>query len=279
MSSPNRTKKQPPAPTRSRLLLFVDRTGPAELLILALTVAVGVWSWLTYVVAQPQDFTAFAWIFFGASIVGSLLQAVMFTFVRASGTFRERASLRSFSQSGSGSGVVFWGVPILFAIGLLIVTPPSTPAAAFDPSMSIYQVIFLLSGLSLAACLLGGFALFGLVVLPVMWIIAGALPERAPAPGRPAAAISRGELVTGGLLLFAVAGFGVSMYAVAPEVTGGAFGTRLRMLEQLGALVTLRGDLPASAMVVICLVAIVVLVVLNSRYASRRVRASTTAQR
>ncbi|MEO7017856.1 MAG: hypothetical protein ABI130_16750 [Leifsonia sp.] len=279
MSSPNRAKKQPPAPARSRTLRFVDRTGPPEVLIFAATVATGLWSWLANVVTQPQDFTAFAWLFFGASIVGAMLQMVMFAFVRAPGTFRERASLQSVSKAGSGSGVVFWGVPILFAVGLVLVTPPSTPATAFDPSMSIYQVIFLVAGLSLASTLLGGFVLFGLVVLPLMWIIAGALPEQEPAPGRPAAAVSRGELVTGGLLLFAVAGFGVAMYAVAPNVTGGAFGTRLRMLEQLSALLTLRGDLLASAIVVLCLAAIVVLVVLNHRYASRRTLSNTSAQR
>lgn len=281
MTSPNRTKRtaSAPTPSRSRILRFVDRIGVAELLIFAGTVGFGLWSWLAYVVAPSQDFPTFTVLFLGVSVLGGTLQVIMFAFVRASGTFRARVSLASVTESSSGSGVVFWGVPVLLAVGLLVTTPPSTSATGFDPSMSIYQVMLLMVVLSLAATI-SGFVLFGMVVLPVAWIIAGALPERASAPGRAIdSTVSRGELVTGGLLLFAVGGFSVAMYAVAPNVTGDGFGTRMRMIEQLSAFLTLRGDMFASVVVVLCVVAMVVLVILHNRYASRRVRSGTSPER
>lgn len=251
----------------------------AEVLIFAFTVGIGVWSWLAYAVAVPQDFSTFAIVFLGVSVLGATVQMVMFAFVRQQGTFRERASFQSVTRPGTGIGIVFWGVPVLFAVALPAVTPPSTPADAFDPSMSIYQVMFVMVLLSLAATVFGAGVLFGLVVLPVAWIIAGALPERAPASGRVVAGtVSRGELVTGGLLLVAGAGFGVAMFAVAPAVTGGGSGTRMRMIEQLSALVTLQGNVVASVLVVLCVVAMVVLIVLNRRFAARRIHSATNAR-
>jgi hypothetical protein len=253
---------------KSRILRFLARVGTTEIIIFGLTVGIGVWSWLSLVVQTPQDFGAFATIFLATNLVGAALQMIFYLFVRPDGSLTARLTLSTKSASHAGSSVVYWMPTLVFAVVFLVVTPPGTSGAGFDPGMSIYQVIVLMLLLGLLATLIGSLLLYCIVVIPLAMILRGTLPDATGADGqRSSSAMTRTQYVCMGLIIIVIVVLAVSMTFVAPGATSASsFG---RMGQQFVALISFQGVLGASLLVVGCVVALVVLVIISNRSAQK----------
>jgi hypothetical protein len=253
----------------SRILRFLARVGTTEIVIFGLTVGIGVWSWLSLVVRSPQDFASFATIFLATSFIGAALQMIFYLFVRPNGSLTARLTLSTKTASHSGSSVVYWAPTLIFAVVFLIVTPPGTSGAGFDPGMSIYQVIVMMLLLGLVATLIGSLLLYCIVVIPLAMILRGVLPDAADAGGqRSSSSMTRTQYVCMGLIIIVIVVLAVSMTFVAPGATSASsFG---RMGQQFVALISLQGVFGASALVLGCVVALVVLVIISNRSAKNQ---------
>lgn len=263
-----------PSGGRSKLLGFLGRIGMAEVVVFALTVALGVWSWLAYVVNGPQDFPTFTIVFLGVTLLGAATQMIFFLFVRPVASVRARLTLQSVGNARSGSSVVLWGPPVIYAVVFLLVTPPTTPAAGFDPDMGIYQVMGLVILLSLVATAVGTLALYCVIILPLVLILNGVLPAARDARGRTVpSVVSRTEYVCGGLIILLAVAFAILMQFVGGASASlgiGAQSSYGRMLQQLVAFVTFNGAPVASILAVGCLIAIAILIVISNRATARR---------
>jgi hypothetical protein len=270
---PATSPKPPTKPAKKwRPFGFLDRIGATEMIVFALTVGIGVWSWLAYVVHTPQDFPTFTVIFLGVTLLGSAVQMVFFLFVRPSGSLRARVTLESLGSSRSGTSVVFWAPTVIYGVVFLIVTPPGTSGAGFDPDMNIYQFIALIVALSLIATAFGSVLLYCFVILPLVLLLHGILPEAPDSSSQSASAMSRTEYVCLALIILSAVTFGISMAFIAPGATSASsFG---RMGQQFLALVSLQG-LPVPSIIVIgCVAALIVLGIISNRAARKRRRAS-----
>lgn len=256
--------------TRRSFLSFLDRVGTTGVVIFALTIGVGVWGWLAYVVASNQDFPAFTIVFLGANLVGAAAQMILFIVARPA--VKETGGVGGTAALGgtAGSSVVFWGPTLVFAVVFLVITPPNTSGAGFDPDMNIYQVMALVVALGLLATMLGSIVLFCLIVLPLGWVVGGIAQGKREARDREYDQISGTEYVCAGLIVFAAVGFAVSLQFVAPAASRGS--GNQRMFDQLLAFVTLQGVPVASVLAVLCVVLIVVLVIVSNRATAKRAR-------
>jgi uncharacterized membrane protein len=254
-------------------LRFLARIGTTEVLILGITVGIGVWSWLTYVVRSPQDFAAFGTLFLATNLIGAVLQMIFYLFIRPYGTLAARITLSTKGASHAGSSVVYWAPTVVFTVVFLIVTPPGTSGAGFDPDTSIYSVMAIMVLLGLLATLVGSLLLYCIVVIPLAMILRGILPT-APDPDseRTSSPMSRTQYVCMGLIIVTIVVFAVSMTLVAPGAASpSSYG---RMGQQFGTLISLRGVLAPSIIVIGCVVAVVVLGIVNNRSAAKRSRSA-----
>lgn len=264
-----RTGQADDSAPKSRILRFISRVGATETVIFAFTVGIGVWCWLTYVVRSPQDFAMFGTIFLAVNLISAALQMIFYLYVRPHGSLTIRLTLSTKSDSHAGSSVVYWAPTLIFALVFLIVTPPGTSGAGFDPGMSIYQVIVMMVLLGLLATLLGSLLLYCIVVLPLAMILRGILPDALDADEqRSTLSMSRTQYVCMGSIIVLIVMFAVSMAFVAPGATSpSSYG---RMGQQFLTFVSLRGVLGPSLIAVGCVVGIVVLGIINNRSAAKR---------
>jgi hypothetical protein len=252
-----------PTAKKSRV---IDQLGTPTLVVIAANLAVSLWAWLAYVLTAPRDFLVFVITLMVATTIAS---AVQISLVALTPVLRDaRGRLASFA-------VQFASTLLLGAV-VLAITPPGTPADDFIRGGSIYQVIGVSLLLSLVSVYLGA-AVFYLVLLPLSLLLRAISGRKARSAvgGNDSTfeQMSRAELAATGGILLATLGFGISMYFVFPDA--GQTVTRLRMLDQLGALITFRGNLTASASALFCVVVIVVLVIVNNVAVRNRRRRKT----
>lgn len=246
-----------------------------EWIVLGLTIALALWSWIAYVVGGPQDFGTWGWIFAGSLVIGSVVQMVFFVYVRPSGTLRQRLGFSTMAPV-RGGWIVLLAPAVVIGIILLIVTPPDTSVSDFSRDMSVYQVIGIVTLLSLLFTYLGAGAIFFLIVVPLGLLVAAVLPETAKDATRPSTDWTRTQLVTGGLVVFCVIGFALSITGVAASA---ASSSRGRMIDQLIAFITFTGNPVATAATWFFIAAIVVLAIVNNRSTARSHSASTDSAR
>jgi hypothetical protein len=258
---------------RHGLLGFIDRIGTPAAVIFGLTIGIGIWSWLAYVVQSPQDVNTFGFIFLGVNVLGAAAQMSYIVFFQKTGTVRERVTLEAGHSSRQGSSVIFWGPAVIFGIVFLLVTPPGTSATAIEYGWNIYQAIGLFTMLSILAAAIGSLLLYVLVVIPVALIINGLLPpekeESRSANSVPIRPISRTESLCMGLIIVAIVTFAVDMQFISPAKITTHF-SRQAMGEQFMYFVTLHGDLVATIIGVLSIVVIVVLGIINNKAVKRR---------
>lgn len=260
--------------SRARALVtFLERIGITEVVIFGLTVGISVWSWLTFVVRSPQDFPTFAGTFLIVNLVGAAVQMIFYLFVRPQGSLTARLTLSTTTVSHAGSFVVYWAPTPIYTLMFLALTPPDTSGAGFDPGTGIYQVILIMLLLGLLATLVGAALFYCLVVLPLVMILRGILPEAHDATGRPTSSISRTQYASMGLFILAIVLFAVSMTFVAPGANSpSSYG---RMGQQFETLISLSGVRWSSIVAFASLTAMVVLGVINNRAADRRMEPLT----
>lgn len=238
-----------------------------EWVILAVTIAVPVWAWLTYVVGTPQDFDAFFLVFAIATIGGATLQLIFMAYVRPRGSLRQRLAFGARGGSERGAWIPLVAPAVVIGLALLIVTPPGTPVDDFDSDMSLYQVIPLMALLALALTAIGAGVVFLLIVMPLGFLISGLLPreerERDPSTSPK---LTRSQLVLAALFLFSAVGFAVSMASVTE---GTSQSSRGRMGEDLVAFVTGAGNPIATISTWLFIVAIVAIVIVSNRVEAR----------
>lgn len=241
-----------------------------EWLVLAVTVTVAVWSWLTFVVADPQDWDSWGLVFCWSLVAGATLQAILVLYGRPRGSLRSRLSFRSVQGTLAGGWILLLAPPVLVGVALVVLTPPGTPVDGFDSGMGLYQAVAVVTMLALVMTVLGAGGVFTLVVMPLGFILAAALPSEEETVPSGFGEMSRSQLAIGGLLILATLGFGVSMTGI---IESSADSTRERMADQVIALVTGTGDLVATVAALLFVAAIVALLVINRRIESRRRRA------
>lgn len=279
---PRKSKKTTPSEKPSKdttysgrrgLLGFIDRVGTPAAVIFGLTIGIGIWSWLAYVIHSPQDIDTFGFIFLGVNVLGAAAQMAYIVFFQKTGSVRERITLEAGQNARQGSSVIFWGPAVIFGIVFLLITPPGTSATAVEYGWNIYQAIGLFAMLSFLMAAFGSLLLYTLVVIPTVLIIRGILPpekdEDRSANSVPIGPISRTESLCMGLIILVIVTFAVSMHFVAPSRITTNF-SREAMFEQFVYFITLHGNLTATITGALCIVAVVILGIINNKAAKRR---------
>lgn len=267
MTSRRPSKKGPTPDARPSVFRVLAHVRPLEWAVLALTVAVTVWAWLTFVVTAPQDWDTYFVAFAIATVGGATLQVVLLVYARPRGSLRQRLALGSRGDSGIGGWVLFVAPPVLIPLALLALTPPSTPVDGFDSGMSLYAVIALMVLLTLLLTGIGAGVVFLLIVLPLGFLIAAALPrDEREVTQSPGLELTRAQLVLMALFVLLTVGFAVSMASVARGV---AESTRGRMAEDFVAFITGTGEPVATVSAWFFIVAITVTIVAHNRVEAR----------
>lgn len=253
---------------RPAVLRVLGQLRTPEWVVLGATIALSVWAWIAYVVAQPQDFAGFFLWLAIATVAGGTLQAIFVVFVRPSGTLRQRFAFGSYGGSFAGSWILVLAPPLVIGLLLLVITPPATSGAGFDPDMGIYQVIGMTVVLGLAFTAVGAGAVFVVIVVPVVMLIAAVLPAgRGETEQTRSAGLSRLHLVLGPLVMISAVGFALSITSVAATTGSTRFA---RMQDQFFAFITGNGNPVAIASAWFFIAAIVVLGIINNRAEARR---------
>ncbi|MET3805968.1 hypothetical protein ABIB25_002976 [Nakamurella sp. UYEF19] len=241
---------------------LADQIGFPAFVVMACTISVGVWAWISYGLAEPHDFLRYTIIDLSAVAIATVLHTVA----------RWRLARARIKRSAAAGWIVYVGPQVLCGIIFLIVTPASTPTASFSADTNIYGLILVESVLLplVAAALVA--VVVVLIGVPISWLLRGMgiLPIQGES-SQTGAYMSRAEYLAGAALLTAVTGFGVSMYFVSPRAVGE--NSRGRMGQQFEALVTLRGNLFASVCVVVCVAVIIAMVIVSERAHRRRMDA------
>ena len=266
---------------RPTLLRLLDRIGLIEILVLAITAGLCIWAWLAFVVADEPDFESFT-IFYGIVLAaGGTFHVVMLMYCRSSGSARARLSFGAPVREGvTPSGI--WGnvfelgntlmilAPVVvFAVTILILTPPTTPADNFDPDMGLYHVILLITMLGVVFTALGAGVITMLVVMPLALLVAAFLPKDRDIQGRTLPGrTSTADLVIMGSIVLASVGFALAV-TCAPSQTSSSTRTA-RMLEQFVSFVTFSGNPVLTLIGWLCLAVIVSAVVADRRLNAKK---------